>query len=453
MDSQTRSDVALLHRRAGFGLRPDELDAAAAGGYEAAVEKLVSGLAAPVTGPTPSFGAGPPTGQASVQDRRARLRAVAVDLRALQAWWMDRMISTSSPLQEKLALFWHGHFATGAQKVHDARLMYIQNQLFRTGGGAGFEDLAQAVAKDGAMMFWLDTVSDRTGHPNENFAREMMELFTLGVGNYTQADVTAAARAFTGWSYDRIDYRYVFRARAHDGSSKTYLGRTGNWNGDDIVHIAVTQPASARFVVSKVWSHFAYPVAPSDPVVTDLLPAYGTGMEVGSLLAAVFMHPQFRSTRCRTGLVKQPAEWLAGAARALWLDAGLERSGASSPGSGSGAAAGGGAGSTGRTLPALSVALGQALFAPPNVGGWGQNGYWLDSATTELRLQAALALAGRADLSPVTSLGPASRPAAVADMLGLDGWGPTTASALSGAAGSPTDLVALALASPEYVLA
>ena len=177
--------------------------------------------------------------------------------------------------------------------MRDAKLMYLQNQLFRTAGSGGFEALTQAVAKDGAMMVWLDTATDKKAHPNENFAREMMELFTLGIGNYTQADVTAAARAFTGWVYDRVDYRYAFRPRQHDFGSKTYLGQTGDWNGEDIVHIAVTRPESARFVLAKLWSHFAYPVQPSDQVVDDLLPAYGPGLDVGAALRAIFLHPAF----------------------------------------------------------------------------------------------------------------------------------------------------------------
>lgn len=338
------------------------------------------------------------------------------------------MISTSTPLREKLALHWHGHFATGVKKVRDARLMYLQNQLFRSAGGAGFEALTQAVARDGAMMLWLDTSTDRRAHPNENFAREMMELFTLGVGNYSQDDVTAGARGFTGWFYDRYRYRYLFRPAQHDFGAKTYLASTGDWNGSDIVHIAVTTAESARFVLAGLWSHFAYPVQPGDPVVSDLLPAYGPGLDIAAALRAVFMHPAFRSPASRTGLVKQPVEYLVGAARVLGLDA----------------AAG---------LPGMAAALGQVLFDPPNVGGWGQNGYWLTTATAGVRLRVALRLAGRADLSELEALPPGRRVGAVAGLLGLDGWGPTTAAALAGAVAEPVALTALALTAPEYVLA
>lgn len=410
-----RGDIALLYRRAGFGLRPDELDRAEAAGYEASVESLLSGLAAGGAVAAPPLQA--PTDRA----------VPAGEVAELQQWWMDLMIAGTAPLREKLTLFWHGHFATAISKVRDPRLMLGQNQLFRRLGGGSFEMLVQSVAQDGAMMIWLDTSSDKKSHPNENFAREMMELFTLGIGNYTQGDVTAGARSFTGWVFDRRDARFAFRPAQHDFGAKTYLGQTGEWNGTDAVHIAVNRPESARFLLARLWSHFAYPIEPADRVIDDLLPAYGPSLSVTAALRAIFLHPEFLSPATRTGLVKQPVEYLAGAARALRLDA------------------------TG--LPAMSRALGQNLFDPPNVGGWGQNGYWLDTATALVRLRCALALARKGDLSALASLPPGQRVTAVAGLLGVDGWGPTTARALNQVAADPTRLAALALVSPEYVLA
>jgi uncharacterized protein (DUF1800 family) len=204
-----------------------------------------------------------------------------------------------------------------------------------------------------------------------------------------------------------------------------------------VVHIAVTRPESARFVLAKLWSHFAYPVGPSDPIVSDLLPAYGVGLDTASALGEIFRHPGFRGAPSRSGLIKQPIEYLVGAARALRLTAELGRPGAPA----------------GRSLPALATALGQAPFNPPNVGGWGQNGYWLDTATASLRLNAALLLAQSADLSAIENTAVPARLDAVASMLGIDGWGTTTAGALKTVAGRPVQLVALALVSPEYVVA
>jgi uncharacterized protein (DUF1800 family) len=430
---RTRSDIALLYRRGGFGLRPDELDSLAAAGYDAALERLLSGL-----GTAPDPGGDQVARPAFNSDgRSANQQSLTQDVQALQTWWMDRMIRTSTPLREKLTLFWHGHFATAVSKVRDAKLMYLQNQLFRNSGAGSFEDLTQAVAKDGAMMVWLDTSLDKKSHPNENFAREMMELFTLGIGNYTQDDVTAGARAFTGWTYDRLGYQYVFRPGQHDYGIKTYLGQIGGWDGTDVVHIAVTRTESARFVLAKLWSHFAYPVAPSDPIISDLLPAYGAGLDVAAALGAIFRHPAFRGAASRTGLVHEPIAYLVGAARALQLTSELGRSGAVAA----------------RSLPALATALGQSPFNPPNVGGWGQNGYWLDTATASLRLNAALLLAESADLSEIENTPASARLDAVASVLGIDGWGTTTAVALKAVAGRPVQLVALALVSPEYVVA
>ena len=431
-----RSDIALVYRRAGFGLTGQELDKLEPAGYEAAVEGLIAGLTAPDPAgdaiAVPQFPALQYPGKgASPSERKQFATQLRQQLGQLQDWWMARMIATGTPLREKLTLFWHGHFATGVSKVRDPKLMYLQNQLFRTQGAGSFESLTQAVAKDGAMVFWLDTETDKKAHPNENFARELMELFTIGIGNYTQADVTAGARAFTGWTYSRASYQYVFRPRQHDDGIKTFLGQSGDFGGEDVVSILVHEPESARFVTAKLWSHFAYPVGTTDPVVDDLVGAYGPGLDITSALRAMFLHPQFRSSQSRTGLVKQPVEYLVGAARALNLGDTVGRF----------------------SVARIATALGQTLFNPPNVGGWGQNSYWLDTATAELRLRAAALIAHEADLSAIESVAPQQRVAAVADLLGLDGWGSPTAAALATQSDRPQELMDLALVSPEYVLA
>jgi uncharacterized protein (DUF1800 family) len=449
----TLSDVAHLHRRAGFGASSSQLEAAAAGGYAAAVDVVLAGLGnAPDPGGdsvTPPTFVGYPTGArpskaspAAMLESKALERTWRTELVALQDWWFDRMIQTSTPLREKLTLVWHGHFATAISKVRDPQLMYLQNELFRSGGSGDFEDLVQAVAQGGAMMIWLDTASDKAAHPNENFARECMELFTLGVGSYSQDDVEEVARCFTGWAYDRIDNRFEVRARQHDDGVKTFLGHTGNFSGQEALSIIVSQPESARFVVSKLWSHLAYPVGPSDPVVTDLLGSYGPRYDLSALLRAVFLHPAFLSPRARSGLIKQPVEYLVGAARALGLDA------TGRPGGGTG-----GTGMHRGRLATMATTLGQTPFDPTNVGGWGQNTYWLDTATSQARLTVAVELAGRADLSGLESVAPTQRIAAVAGMLGLvDGFSPPTSRALAAVSANPHALVTLALNSPDYVL-
>ena len=193
----------------------------------------------------------------------------------LQAWWLDRMATTTTPLQEKLTFFWHGHFATANYKVDDTRLMYQQNALFRSMAGGNFRDLVQQLSLQPAMLIWLDNDPNTKGHPNENFARELMELFTLGVDQYTQDDVVASARAWTGHNtLDGDRTQYHFYPNRHDTGLKTFMGVTQNWDGPDIVNFILRddptrKPIAARFIATKMWSFFAYP-NPDDDIVTTL---------------------------------------------------------------------------------------------------------------------------------------------------------------------------------------
>lgn len=457
------AQLRYLYRRAGFGATAGQVAQAAANGFEATVDELLAGLgdAADPSGDAvavPAFSAPSAVSRAAAPPgspaRKQLDAAYLAETVALQDWWFDRMIVTDTPLREKLTLFWHGHFATGLTKVRDPAWMYRQNQLFRAQGGGSFEQLTLAVAQDPAMMRWLDTVTDLVAHPNENFARELMELFTLGLGNYTQADVVAAARAFTGWAFDRTTGDFVLRQHQHDQGTKTFLGHTGNLGGADVVAVICHQPASARFVAASVWSHFAYPVTPADPVVDDLVAAYGPGLDLTALVRAVLLHPQFLAPAATGGLVKQPIELLAGAARSLGLDARLRRAdGVAGSGGGEAGVGGGGGPGAGLRLAAIGTQLGQTMFNPPNVAGWPQNAYWLNTATALARLRAGRALAERADLSDLQALPAGQRVAATAELLGVDPWGPAAAAALAHVAGDPVSLVALALSAPEYVLA
>ena len=442
--------IALLYRRAGFGATAAQIAEGVTRGYAATVDALLAGLG---TAPDPAGGAvaaptfAPRTVAADPAARKAQRAVYRNETPAAQDWWMNRMIVTDTPLREKLTLIWSGHFATGISKVADPELMYNQNQLLRSAGSGPFGALTQAVAKDPAMMIWLDTWRDNAKHPNENFSRELMELFTIRLGNYTQADVSAGAAAFTGYSLDPTTRAYVYRPRLHANGQVTFLGHTGDLHGEDVIDILVHQPASARFIVASTWSHFAYPVGTNDPVVADLLPSYNPDGPFTSLLRAMFLHPQFVSPAALSGLVKQPLEYVAGTARALGLDANLQSLGATG---GAGAPAGKG---KARRLVTLATALGQTMYNPPNVGGWPQNGYWLNTATALARWQAARLMAEVADLTALEGLSAAARVPAVAQILGLTGWGPTTTAALGHVADQPASLVTLALNAPEYVLA
>ena len=435
----TRSRIAHLYRRAGFGARPDELDAAVAAGYEATVDRLVDltvADGADVAVPAPVFT--PPAVVAQPADEQARRAAQQADQKAnreegrrLNQWWIDRMVLSTTPLRERLTLFWHDHFATSIQKVKQPELMYRQNEIFRAQGAGSFEALAQVVAKDPAMLIWLDANENRKGRPNENFARELFELFLLGIGNYSEADVQDGARAFTGWQYRRQTGAFTLTPAQHDAGAKTVFGQTGAFGGEDVIRMAVAQPASAPYVVSKLWSGFARPAGAHDPVVRQLAPAFAKDQDVGRLMRAIFLHPEFLAPATRTGLVKTPIEYVAGALRALGLRAA----------------------SLGNNLPQTMESLGQQPFAPPSVGGWPPNGYWLTTSFALSRLRIASTLAGKAKLDGIASVPPADRPAAVARLLSVDGWGPATAAGLAQVAGDPKALLTVALVAPEYVLA
>jgi uncharacterized protein (DUF1800 family) len=426
-----RSQLAHLYRRAGFGATPAELDAAEARGYQATVDLLLDLSAADpgadavplpsLTGDSALSGPASAGSTAGTAARRAANHQLGQENLALISWWLQRMVAAHNPLREKLAFFWHGHFATSIQKVRVPARMYRQNQLFRTQGAGNFEVLTQAVAKDPAMLIWLDSNTNRASHPNENFARELMELFTLGIGNYTETDVKEAARCFTGWTYNGLADGFVFRPGQHDEGQKQFLGVSGDLGGEDVIRIVTHAPASAAFISSRLFSHLAYPVALNDPVVRDLSQRYATNLDIAGLLRAIFVHPAFQSEQARQGLVKQPVEYVVGVLRAF---------------GGNGAEP---------TLPAALTRLGQVPFAPPNVGGWPQNSYWLTTATELSRLSFAAAIAAVADLQGI------SDPEALAHRLSIDAWNPHTDQVLRSAT-TAEQMVTLALTAPEYVL-
>jgi uncharacterized protein (DUF1800 family) len=253
----------------------------------------------------------------------------------------------------------------------------------------------------------------------------------MGIGTYHEADVRAAAYCFTGWRLDLATGGLVIDAKNHSPVVQQVLGTPVN-TGAQVIDLVTHSPASARYVPAAFWSHLAYPVPPSDPVVSDLATGYATDLDVGNLLRAIFEHPEFISSAAMAGLVKQPCEYVVGAVRALGV-APAEVTG------------------TPELLQATMAAMGQVLFDPPSVGGWSQNQYWLSTAAALARWKFARRLTAGADLSPVADASPASRTDAAAELLSVHGWSDTTAAALGRAGGDPTTLTTLALVSPEYV--
>lgn len=430
---------ALLLRRAGFGGTSGEVAAATVQGFSATVDQLIGGLGVPDPAadaiPLPTL-TRPPAPHASLIRDPAAMKALnktlATEHEQLVTWWLARMVATSHPLAEKLTFLLHGHFPTAISKVRFPLYLYRQNQIFRTQGSGDFDALTQQIATDPAMLIWLDAASNRASNPNENFARELMERFTLGVGNYTEADVRAGAYCFTGWRVDGETDAFTIDQGEHSTTPQTFLGTRGVTTGQQVIDLVTHSEASSRFVPAAFWSHLAYPVTTSDPVVIELSTGYAANRTMSSLLRAIFEHPMFTSSHTATGLIKQPTEYVVGALRALGFTA-TDVGNARVP------------------FASTLVAMGQSLFDPPSVGGWSANQYWLSTAAALARWKFAGRLAAVADLSPIADVPPTSRVDAAAALLSVPTWSSTTAAALHDASSDPRELVTLALVSPDYV--
>ena len=363
--------LAHLMRRAGFGARRDELEAYAAKGYEAVVEELLHPEATPVMEEDilhryngwDEYNGGPPS-------------------------WLYRMVNTQRPLEEKIALFWHHVFATGSSKAEHPPATMGQISMFRRVGLSDMRTILIELSKDPAMIHWLDNSENHKGEPNENYGREILELFSMGVGNYTETDIKMAGRAFTGWTFEAPIPLYTnglhpvafeYRAEDHDDSVKTFLGETGRLNGEDIVDIIVRQPATARFIARHMYNFFVadesqVPAwgteAPKDPDAIDtLVNAYfDSNGEVRSMLRVLFSSDFFKEARFKK--VKSPAELVTGVIKLV----GTERF--PSPGFGGYAAATG--------------LMGQQLMNPPTVEGWHTGAEWINGGTLNERVNFAV---------------------------------------------------------------
>ena len=432
MADVTRADVAHLLRRAGFGGTAAEIDRLVAlPTWEDVVDAILDTSANPAD-PIP----------AAVDDREDEWYPPWV---AGVHHWMDRMATTPTPIVEKMTLFWHGNLASSTDGVLP-RLVFRQIRTYRALALGDVHDLFQAMAIDPAMLQYLDNASNVAEEPNENFARELMELFTLGNGAFTEADVVGMARAWTGHNLDDTGERYRFSAADHDGGLKTIFGITRAWDGPATITEIVRgsrQGTCARYLAAKVWSFFAHPQPPA-ALVDDLAATFiASGMVVRELLRAVFLRPEFRLATTRTALVRSPVEWLVVAMRATGLDAAtlhpewwMER-------------------------------LGQALYQPPNVSGWRQNAAWISTSAQWAKGSFASWACWKADAAGVfAGLGdatPAVAAQAALDRFGVDAPSAATRArieeyvAREQAAGRrwaiPPNLVTLGLLAPDVQLA
>lgn len=347
--------LAHLLRRAGFGASPNEWARYQSLGLDGTLNELVD------------FSA--------VDDSAAEQLAAQVplnNLNNLATWWLTRMANTKRPLQEKLTLFWHGLLTSQFTVVRDPMAMVRQNDLYRTNGFGRFPDLLKAVTRDAAMQVYLDIDGSQRRAPNENYARELMELFALGVGNYTETDIREAARAFTGWTVPRqrrdvalFDLGTpVFRPERFDAGQKTVLGKTGNFTADDIVDIIVQQPASARFIVGRLFAFIAYP-EPDEKTLQPFIDVYlKNDMRIGAVVEAILRSDAFYSPRAYRAIVRSPVEYVVAAVKALGAQERIATLGAAR----------------------LLTNMGQTLFEPPNVAGWPGGATWLNSSTLFARL-------------------------------------------------------------------
>jgi len=285
------------------------------------------------------------------------LRANSIETQRLGVWWASRMLTTKRPLEEKLTLFWHGHFATGDAKVRDYRMMLRQNEMLRKNAEGSLRALLVGILKDPAMLVYLDNGENVKAHPNENFGRELLELFTMGVGHYGERDVREAARAFTGWTNDVLEFR--FDKDQHDFGTKTFLSRTGTLDGTDIIDTILGQPATGEHVAGKIYRYFVRDdISPA--VTAELGRGFkASGFELKPLLRRIFLSKDFYSAPSTASQIKSPVVLVISTYRKMGL----------------------------RTLPTipdfgrLTSSLGQTLFDPPNVAGWAGGRTWITPAT------------------------------------------------------------------------
>ena len=365
--------AAHLLNRAGFGGPPPEIQQLADLSHDRAISSLIDYENIPDPTVNPDWAHPNPdeikqlrdalkaaaTPEEKRQIQQAANRVDQTRFLELRGWWLQRMARGPRPFQEKMTLFWHGHFATSSEKVRNPYYMWRQNELFRRLATSNWELLLNEAGKDPAMLIWLDQAQSRKQHPNENFAREVMELFALGEGHYTEHDITEGARALTGWSLEQQTQKFVYRPQIHDDGEKTFLGRTGNLDGDDVIATIIEQPQAAKFITAKIWNYF------SGQVPDEAL----NGNNFKPFLRVMLQSEEFYSDDIVRNQVKSPVQWLIGSVRMLECD-----------------------------LPPTLVSwgmlrqLGQDIFAPPNVKGWDGGITWITTNTLLTRYNDAQSL-------------------------------------------------------------
>lgn len=359
----TAREAAHLLNRAQFGFTPAELDRATNDGFEVTLQRLLD--------PQPE--------SLEFLQADASLRQAAINtgnLDHLKIWWLYRMRFSANPLTEKLTLFWHNHFATSNAKVNSVPYMLAQNELIRTNAAGDFKALLHGISRDTAMLIWLDGNANRKRHPNENFAREIMELFALGVGNYTERDIQEAARAFTGWHVR--DGEFWRNRQQHDDSIKTVFGQTGLFDGNDIVDLCLAQPACPRFLALKLARTFVCPEPPEEMLAILATRIREADFQLKTVLQELFSSQWFFARENRRRVIKSPLDLVQGTLRMVtdpirW------------PG-----------------VVRLLADLGQDVFSPPSVKGWEGGRLWISSSSLLQRANFATELISTDQYGPLS---------------------------------------------------
>ena len=426
-----RLEIARLFHRFGFGPRPGEFASAMAAGVVATREKLFRNPGTDrgllnVSEPTVTdLGQRPSPLDPSLATFTSELRSQNI---ALINWWLDRMVMADFSLHEKATWFWHGHWATSVKKVNYALPMYKQNQTLQKYAIGNFNEMVSAMLDDGALQFWLDGQENSAKSPNENLARELMELFTLGVGRYSETDVKELSRALTGVQVAKSSGVTIFNKNRFDSGMKSILGTSQNYDRYTAGKLLVSQPNCKRFIAERIWFRYMSSQFPL-PAGTEIEGAFGN-REIRELLYALASSDAMRDSRYE--LVKSPVEWFVAVCRALSI--------------------------TPSKLTKNSVLLyyldnlAQVPFEPPNVGGWPADEAWLSSASAQFRASFASWLLAQADISPIENLTSGERIAKLADLLGIVEWSPRTKDALDGNIKNSKRLILLAICSPEYLV-
>jgi len=390
--SWTLEEAAHLMNRAGFGGTPAEINRIHSLGRNAVVDALLSAEDPADAFPKPDW-ADEETALASMRETMEQRREMRQSMRNLpaeeadrkrreafrmiqqenrrnsleaQANWFRRMLQTRAPLREKMTLFWHDHFATSLQKVRQPILMFKQNELFRSHALGSFKTLTHAIVRDPAMMIYLDLQSSKKDKPNENFAREVFELFTLGEGHYSEQDIREAARAFTGYQLNRLTGKTFHVERQADTGTKTIFGKTGKFNGSDVVDLIFEQSETPRFMARKIWEFFVYE-KPSESAVNALAAIFrDADFRIEPLLREIFLSREFYSEKAIRTQIKSPIQYLVQLLKQLEI---------SEPPAG---------------FPInAQQQLGQTLFLPPNVAGWDWGKAWINTNTLLARYNLA----------------------------------------------------------------